>query len=158
MRLFRTIHLGLALSMGSIFAHHVAGGEFVNLSQFIFVAVATYGVGALLSKSEMQGPSLASGIVLTQLFGHFALSTNYESSVVMYMTHLGFGLLTYFGLKHLENFARWAFDTLFAKFEEFIAIPVSQVKTYFVFVREVRCTLCREIVRFWSPATPTTSF
>ena len=158
MRLVRIIYLGLALSMGSIFAHHVAGGEFVNLSQFILVAVATYGVGALLSKSEMQGPGLASGIVLTQLFGHFALSTNYESSVVMYMTHLGFGLVTYFGMKYLENFARWAFDALFIKFEEFIAPPVSQVKILFVFVTEVRCTLCREIARFWSPAPPTPSF
>lgn len=158
MRLVRTIYLGLALSMGSIFAHHVAGGEFVNLSQFILVAVATYGVGALLSKSEMQGPGLASGIVLIQLFGHFALSTSYESSVVMYMTHLGFGLITYFGLKHLENFARWSFETLFAKFEEFIAPPVSQVRKFFVFVKEARCPLCREIVRFWSPAPPTPSF
>lgn len=158
MRFVRTIYLGLALSMGSIFAHHIAGGEFVNLWQFILVAITTYGVGALLSKSEMQGPGLASGIVLTQLFGHFALSTNYESSYLMYMTHLGFGLITYFGLKHLENFARWAFDTLFIKFEDFIASPVSQLKTLFVLVKESLCTLCREIVRFWSPAPPTHSF
>ena len=153
MKLVRTIYLGLALSMGTIFAHHLAGGSFVNLPQFLLVAATTYAAGALLSKSEMQGPGLAAAIVLTQLLGHFALSAKYESSLVMYGSHLLFGLLGYFLLGYVEKLANWAFDHLVLGFEKLPQISIE--KAVVVFLRNRTLVfLNRAIIRFWSPAPP----
>lgn len=153
MKLVRTIYLGLALSMGTIFAHHVAGGAFVNLPQFLLVVVATYGVGALLSKSEMEGPGLAAAIVVTQMFGHVALSSSYESSVVMYGSHLLFGLIGYLALGYVEKLARWAFDHLVVGFEKLPEIYIE--KPAVLFLEDFRSVFVnRAITRFWSPAPP----
>lgn len=153
MKLVRTIYLGLALSMGTIFAHHVAGGAFVNLPQFLLVAVATYGAGALLSRSEMEGPGLAAAIVVTQLFGHVALSPRYESSLVMYASHVFFGLLGYLVLGYVEKLARWAFDHLDVGFEKLPEINIEKAEV--LFLENLRLIFVnRAITRFWSPAPP----
>jgi hypothetical protein len=152
-KLIRTIYLGLALSIGTIFAHHVAGGAFVNLPQFLLVAVATYGVGALLSRSEMEGPGLAAAIVVTQMFGHVALSSKYENSLVMYGSHLFLGLLSYLLLGSVEKMARWAFDHLVVGFEKLPEIHMD--KRAVLFLEDLRSVFVnRAITRFWSPAPP----
>lgn len=158
MKLVRAVYLGLALSAGSIFAHHIAGGDFVNIRQFLLVALVAYGVGAALSRSEMEGPGLATAIVITQLFGHVALNASYENSALMYLTHLGFGLLTYFGLKHLEVFLRWAFDALFVKICTFRFRPSIKEKIVVWRLLHSVYPCIREIVRNWSPAPPALSF
>jgi hypothetical protein len=144
--------------MGSIFAHHVAGGDFVNTQKFLLVAAVTYGVGVVLSKSEMEGPGLAAAIVVTQLFGHMALNASYENAALMYSTHLTFGLLTYFGLRHLESFARWAFDALFARISPFQALPIIKGRVVVWKLQQIVCCVPKEIARFWSPAPPALSF
>jgi hypothetical protein len=157
MRVIRSIYLGLTLSIGTIFAHHLAGGDFVQLRQFFMVALATYGAGALLSASEMEGPGLASAIVITQLLGHFALSANYQNSLTMYTAHISIGLLSYLILGYIESFARWAFDALFVSFK---ALPKIEIKKTVIslFQHQTLIFLRRAIIRFWSPAPPLNSF
>ena len=153
MKLVRAIYLGLALSMGTIFSHHVAGGEFVNFPQFLVVAIASYGIGALLSNSEMEGPGLAAAIVVTQLLGHFALSANYDNSLMMYSSHIFFGLLGYLMLSYIENLARWAFDALIVRFEKFPEFSINHPQIIFLAYKRI-CFLNKAITRFWSPAPP----
>lgn len=153
MKLIRTIYLGLALSIGTIFAHHFAGGDFVESPQFFAVAVTTFAIGALLSRTAMEGPGLASAIVMAQIFGHFALTANYQSSILMYLSHILLGVITYFALGYVERLAKWAFESLTFIFRKFFEIRIEEREFILSEYRSV-LLLKRSIVRYWSPAPP----
>lgn len=150
---FRETFLGLGLSSGTFLAHWLAGGTFITGFQFLAVLVLMSLIGFVLSGYEMEGPLLASAIVISQLIGHFLLSDTNATSNQMMASHIIIGFATYLLLIYADELISWfghrisSFQTsiVISKCENFV--PTSLSSSGF-------CNSIKDLTRNWSPAPP----
>ena len=154
---FRETFLGLGLSSGTLLAHSVAGGSRITGLQFVTVMATMFLIGFLLSGIAMEGPVLASAIVISQLLGHFLLSDTNATSNWMLASHTILGLATYLLLTYADILINWLGLTTFKVFSVFTIPVLSSITLFELFVNGFRNSF-RELARNWSPAPPRLSF
>ena len=154
---FRETFLGLGLSSGTLLAHTLAGGTRITGVEFGTVMATMFFIGFLLSGIAMEGPVLASAIVISQLLGHFLLSDTNATSNGMLASHIILGVATYLLLTYADRLIDWLGVALFKVFSVF-TIPVLSTIFFFVLVVSGFRNSFRELARNWSPAPPRLSF
>ena len=150
---FRETFLGLGLSSGTLLAHSLAGGTLITGVQFGTVMVTMFFIGFLLSGIAMEGPVLASAIVISQLLGHFLLSDTNATSNGMLASHIIGGVLTYLVLIYADKLIAWFSHQVWRALKP---IHIPDFKLFEGFALEVKgfCNCFKAITRNWSPAPP----
>lgn len=150
---FRETFLGLGLSSGTLFAHSIAGGTRITQFQFISVMILMFVIGFVLSSFNLEGPILASAIVISQLSGHFLLSDTKATSNEMLASHIIGGVLTYLVLIYADKLIAWFSHQVWRALKP---IHIPDFKLLEGFALEVKgfCNCFKAITRNWSPAPP----
>ena len=150
---FREVFLGLGLSSGTLLAHSFAGGTRITGFEFLAVLLLMFLIGYLLSGFQMEGPILASAIVISQMFGHFVISDTDVASRAMMASHIATGVITYFILKYADSLISWFWQQIL-KFPKRFKFGKIEVLANFRISASGKIYAFREFARSWSPAPP----
>ncbi len=150
---FRETFLGLGLSSGTFLAHWLAGGTRITGFQFLAVLLFMSLIGLALSGFHMEGPLLASAIVISQLIGHFLLSDTNATSNQMMASHIIIGFATYFLLVYADELISW-FGHRILSFQTLIVIPKFEISLPIALSSSGICNSIKALIRNWSPAPP----
>jgi len=154
-RVVRSLFSGLTLTISAIAAHHLAGGEVVRGYQFIAITLLLISAAALATSSELEGPKLASIILLAQFFGHILLGTENQNSFTMAITHTFMAGILYLAISKFESAFTWissTFGPIVLKFIHFFENSTDSRVQVPTFIHS--CNNLYASIQYWTTSPP----
>lgn len=117
------------LWLSGVVAHAIAQGGFIEIQSVFVLSILIFAPLLLVLPKVCTGPALAAIVTLSQLAGHVVLGGSDNNSNFMLVTHIAVGILTYFGIEHLDSLINSIGQFTRAIFVHYISLaPVAAIR------------------------------
>ena len=138
--LLRAALVASALLLCAAFAHIEGCGSFVSWRRLLLEIGALIFCFTFFSTGKLEGPRLATLVVLSQLSVHFILGGMMMNNQKMLLSHIVFGFIAFRIITGIENFSRKSLTNGFPRlFVVFIQLsPIRVIRAISSVITEVR--------------------